>query len=81
MFMIRSYHAADSEATTHWAAGLNGMSPYDIPMNFMKAIMEAEEVSILLNVPHVYGFFIGRSFPIEGGAPYIAAALKNCTSA
>jgi hypothetical protein len=27
MFMIRSYHAADSEATTHWAAGLNGMSP------------------------------------------------------
>jgi hypothetical protein len=30
MFMIRSYHAADSEATTHWAAGLNGMSPLEI---------------------------------------------------
>jgi hypothetical protein len=53
---------------------------YDIPMNFMRAIMEAEEVSILLNVPHVYGFVIGRSFPIKGGAPYIEAALKNCTS-
>lgn len=53
---------------------------YDIPTDFMKAITEANEASILLNVPHVYGFFIGRSFPTKGGAPYIHAALKNCTS-
>jgi hypothetical protein len=29
MFMIRSYHAADPEATTHWAIGLKWMSLFE----------------------------------------------------